>query len=57
MKYVAEHEDIEVLGIIAVAAKSRHEEWTRSMLVSIDDGELTPYGVDKFGIPELEMGE
>lgn len=56
LKYVASHEEIEVLGIIAVAAKSRHEEWTR-VDVSIDrDGKLTPYGVDKFGIPELEIG-
>ncbi|MFK9093149.1 stage V sporulation protein AE [Bacillus salipaludis] len=56
LKYVALHKDIEVLGVIAVAAKSRHEEWTR-VDVSIDrDGELTPYGVDKYGIPELEIG-
>jgi stage V sporulation protein AE len=56
LKYVATHKDIEVLGIIAVAAKSRHEEWAR-VDVSIDrDGVLTPYGVDKFGIPELEIG-
>lgn len=56
LKFVALHKDIEVLGIIAVAAKSRHEEWSR-IDVSIDrDGEITPYGVDKFGIPELEIG-
>ena len=56
LKYVATHRDIEVLGIIAVAAKSRHEEWSK-IDVSIDrDGNLTPYGVDKYGIPELELG-
>ncbi|MDN3016642.1 stage V sporulation protein AE [Paenibacillus sp. BSR1-1] len=56
LKYVALHKDIEVLGIIAVAAKSHDEEWTR-VDISIDrDGELTPYGVDKYGIPELEIG-
>jgi stage V sporulation protein AE len=56
LKYVAVHKDIEVLGIIAVAAKSRHEEWSR-VDVSIDrDGELTPFGVDKNGIQELELG-
>ncbi|MCM3724465.1 stage V sporulation protein AE [Neobacillus cucumis] len=56
LKYVATHEDIEVLGAIAVAARSRHEEWTR-VDVSIDrDGILTPYGVDKYGIQELELG-
>lgn len=56
LKFVATHEEIEVLGIIAVAAKTRQAEWTK-VNVSIDrDGELTPYGVDKFGIPELEIG-
>ncbi|MEH7416041.1 stage V sporulation protein AE [Neobacillus drentensis] len=56
LKYVATHKDIEVLGAIAVAARSRHEEWTR-VDVSIDrDGILTPYGVDKYGIQELELG-
>jgi stage V sporulation protein AE len=56
LKYVATHQDIEVLGIIAVAAKTHQAEWTR-IDVSIDqDGELTPFGVDKFGIPELEIG-
>jgi stage V sporulation protein AE len=56
LKYVATHKDIEVLGAIAVAARSRHEEWTR-VDVSIDrDGVLTPYGVDKHGIQELEIG-
>jgi len=56
LKYVANHKDIEVLGIIAVAAKSKHEEWTR-VDVSIDrEGELTPFGVDKNGIQELEIG-
>ncbi|MEX3715728.1 stage V sporulation protein AE [Cytobacillus horneckiae] len=56
MKYVANHDDIEVLGVIAVASRTRHEEWTR-VHVSIDRyGELTEYGVDKYGIPELEEG-
>lgn len=56
LKYVACHEDINVLGIIAVAAKTKLAEWTR-VDVSIDrDGNLTPNGVDKYGIPELEIG-
>ncbi|RFU65595.1 stage V sporulation protein AE [Peribacillus glennii] len=56
MRYVATHEDIEVLGIIAVASKTRHEEWTR-VDVSIDhNGQLTPYGVDKYGAAEYELG-
>ena len=29
LKYVAYHQDIEVLGIIAVASRTRKEEWTR----------------------------
>ena len=56
LKYVAGHPDIEVLGIIAVASKTRQAEWTRVDVCIDRDGELTPYGVDKFGIPELETG-
>ncbi len=56
LKYVALHSNIQVLGIIAVAAKTRKEEWTR-VDFSIDrEGLLTPYGVDKYGVPELEIG-
>jgi stage V sporulation protein AE len=56
LKYVANHTDIEVLGIIAVAAKTHQTEWTRVDVCIDRDGELTPYGVDKFGLPELEIG-
>lgn len=56
MKYVANHQDIEVLGVIAVAAKTKQNEWTRVDVCIDRDGELTPYGVDKYGIPELEIG-
>jgi stage V sporulation protein AE len=56
LKFVARHPDIDVLGIIAVAAKTRQAEWTRVDVCIDQDGELTPYGVDKHGIPELEMG-
>ncbi|PLR86078.1 stage V sporulation protein AE [Bacillus canaveralius] len=56
MRYVASHKEIEVIGVIAVASKTRQAEWTR-VDISIDrDGELTPFGVDKFGVPELEIG-
>jgi len=56
LKYVANHPQIEVLGIIAVASKSNHREWTK-VDVSIDRyGELTPYGVDKFGVQDIEIG-
>lgn len=54
--YVARHHQIEVLGIIAVAAKTRQTEWTK-VDVSIDRfGNLTEYGVDKSGIPEFDIG-
>ncbi|MBP2240739.1 stage V sporulation protein AE [Cytobacillus eiseniae] len=56
LKYVATHADIEVLGVIAVAAKTRQAEWTKVDICIDRDGELTPYGVDKFGIPEMEQG-
>jgi len=56
LKYVANHEQIEVLGIIAVASKTHQTEWAR-VDVSIDrDGNLTHYGVDKSGIEELDVG-
>lgn len=56
LKYVAKHEDIEVLGVIAVASKTRQEEWTRVDFSIDQNGELTPYGVDKYGIQEMEIG-
>lgn len=56
LSYVANHSEIEVLGVLAVAAKTNQAEWTR-IDVSVDRrGELTPYGVDKNGEPELEIG-
>ncbi|UII54703.1 stage V sporulation protein AE [Cytobacillus spongiae] len=56
LKYVATHPDIEVLGVIAVASRTRQEEWTRVDICIDKDGELTPYGVDKYGIREMEIG-
>ncbi len=56
LKYVAQHHEIEVLGIIAVASNTNQAEWTRVDVCIDRDGELTPYGVDKFGIPEMEIG-
>lgn len=56
MEYVARHPDIDVLGAIAVASKSGNHEWTH-VDVSIDQtGELTEFGVDKEGLPDLEPG-
>ncbi|MGD6853481.1 stage V sporulation protein AE [Bacillus infantis] len=57
LKYVAEHEDIEVLGVIAVASKTRQAEWTHVDVCVDRYGELTPYGVDKLGVPEMEIGK
>ena len=56
LKYVANHPDVEVLGIIAVASKTRQAEWTRVDVCIDKFGELTPYGVDKFGVPEMDVG-
>ncbi|AYV16108.1 MULTISPECIES: stage V sporulation protein AE [Bacillus] len=54
LKYVASHQDIEVLGVIAVASKTHQAEWTK-VDVSIDrDGEVTEYGVDKTGMREMD---
>ena len=54
MKHVARHPEIEVIGAIAVASKTHQAEWTK-VHVSIDrEGELTEYGVDKHGLPEME---
>lgn len=56
LKYVARHQDIEVLGVLAVASKTHKTEWTRVDVCVDQDGELTPYGVDKHGIPEHDLG-
>lgn len=56
LKYVANHEDINVLGVIAVASKTHMAEWSRVDFCIDRDGELTPYGIDKHGLPELELG-
>ncbi|MBP3038999.1 stage V sporulation protein AE [Bacillaceae bacterium Marseille-Q3522] len=56
LKYVATHQDIEVLGVIAVASKTKKEEWTKIDVCIDRDGNLTPFGVDKYGIPDTEIG-
>ncbi|MCH1624815.1 stage V sporulation protein AE [Fredinandcohnia quinoae] len=56
LKYVANHHQIEVLGVIAVASKTHQIEWAK-VDISIDRyGELTAQGVDKSGIAEYELG-
>ncbi|MBB5172978.1 stage V sporulation protein AE [Texcoconibacillus texcoconensis] len=55
LKTVVHDSRIETLGALAVASHSFDHEWTR-VDVSIDRlGRLTPYGVDKSGIQELEL--
>ncbi|OCA90986.1 stage V sporulation protein AE [Bacillus sp. FJAT-27225] len=56
LKYVASHPDVQVLGIIAVASKTHQAEWSRVDVCIDRDGELTPYGVDKHGVQELDIG-
>lgn len=56
MRAVNAHDDIEVIGAIAVASKTHLAEWTR-VDVSLDRfGELSAYGVDKSGLPDTEFG-
>ncbi|MFC7371184.1 stage V sporulation protein AE [Fictibacillus iocasae] len=56
MRTIAANPLIDVLGAIAVAAKTKHAEWAR-VNVSIDrNGNLTEYGIDKSGLPDLEIG-
>ncbi|OQP06011.1 stage V sporulation protein AE [Geobacillus sp. 46C-IIa] len=56
LRYVAAHEQIEVLGALAVASNTRQHEWTK-VHVSIDrDGLITEYGVDKEGVRDLDVG-
>lgn len=57
MRVVANDPAVEVIGIIAVASKTRRAEWTK-VDVSIDRyGNLTSKGVDKYGMEELEIGK
>lgn len=53
---VAQDPDIDVLGVIAVASRSRKEEWTKVDVCIDRDGELTANGVDKYGLQEFENG-
>lgn len=56
LSYVVNHRKIEVLGALAVASKTRGKEWTK-IDFSIDrEGNLTEYGVDKWGLAENERG-
>ncbi|MHC0036056.1 stage V sporulation protein SpoVABEA [Pseudoneobacillus sp. C159] len=56
LKHVANHRDINVLGILAVASNTHHREWTKVDVCIDREGNLTPYGVDKYGLPDIEIG-
>ncbi|WP_078553166.1 stage V sporulation protein AE [Bacillus alkalicellulosilyticus] len=56
MRIVANEKTIEVIGAIAVASSTHSHEWTK-VDISIDrTGKLTEFGVDKYGLPDLEVG-
>lgn len=56
MRFVAGNDDVEVIGAIAVASQTHAREWTK-VDVSLDrNGNITEYGVDKFGLPDIEVG-
>jgi len=56
LKYVAKDINLEVLGILAVASNAHHMEWTKVDVSMDNEGNLTSYGVDKYGVPDVEFG-
>ena len=56
-KYVANHPDIEVLGVIAVASKTRQAEWTRVDVCIDKFGELTPLRGGQIWCPRNGNGQ
>ncbi|MDR7072604.1 stage V sporulation protein AE [Fictibacillus barbaricus] len=56
MRIIHQQPDLEVIGAVAVASKTHFAEWTK-VHCSIDRyGELTEFGIDKSGLPDLETG-
>ncbi|MGL4820648.1 MAG: stage V sporulation protein AE [Bacilli bacterium] len=48
--------NIEIIGALAVASRTCGREWSH-VDVSIDrDGNLTEFGVDKYGLPDINRG-
>ncbi len=47
---------VDIIGAIAVASHTRSLEWSRFDFAIDGEGELVPYGVDKEGVPEMEIG-
>ena len=56
MEYVVHHPEVQPLGAVAVASNSGFTEWARVDVRIDQNGELTPYGVDKNGVADLEIG-
>ncbi|MBN3555978.1 stage V sporulation protein AE [Fictibacillus nanhaiensis] len=56
MRYIHQQKDIEVIGAVAVASKTHFTEWTKVHCSMDRYGELTEFGIDKSGIPDLETG-
>jgi stage V sporulation protein AE len=54
--YVANHAQIDVLGVIAVASNSHQIEWAKVDVCIDRFGELTEFGIDKYGLQELDIG-
>ncbi|GAF12100.1 LOW QUALITY PROTEIN: stage V sporulation protein AE [Bacillus sp. JCM 19046] len=56
MTFLAHHNEINVIGAVAVASQTHAREWTHVDLCIDRFGERTAYGVDKEGLQELEIG-
>lgn len=53
---LAQEPEVTIIGAIAVASHTRSLEWSRFDFAIDGQGELVPYGVDKEGVPEMEIG-
>ncbi|KGX83168.1 stage V sporulation protein SpoVABEA [Pontibacillus marinus] len=53
---LAKEPEIEIIGAIAVASHTRSLEWSRFDFAIDGEGQLVPNGVDKEGVPEMEIG-
>lgn len=53
---MAKESSVEIIGAIAVASHTRFREWSRFTFAIDHFGELVPFGVDKEGVPEMEVG-
>ncbi|MYL32678.1 stage V sporulation protein AE [Pontibacillus yanchengensis] len=56
LEQIANNKSVHIIGAIAVASHTKFREWSRFDFAIDGEGELVPFGVDKEGIPEMEMG-